>query len=281
MPTSIGAYATLAAVKARLSGTFGSSDDAVLQTLCDQVNQDIESTTGRILAPIPAFTTTLAAGVLAGATSVSLTSATGLARGDALMFGPVSGTHEHGIVAAISGTTITLQAALANAYSSGAAVERVQLFDGFSAQEGGRLMPISNGIVAATSVEVALYTGGPFSLIPGTDWYIRPTPLEREPGWPGTELWMTNIPSGGNTTPYFPPGFANVRVAGSFGWPAILDDVTDIALTAAIRAWNARQGGQADIIGSDEFGKPIVSKILSARDRERLRRYTDKTVAVL
>ena len=280
MPTTIGTYATLAALKPRL-GLTGTSDDSVLQMLCDQVNGWIESKTGRILAPIPAFATTLAADASAGATSVSLTSATGLARGDALMFGPVSGTHEHGIVAAISGTTVTLQAALANAYSSGAAVERVQLFDGFSAQEGGRLMPISNGIVAATSVEVALYTGGPFSLIPGTDWYIRPTPLEREPGWPGTELWMTNIPSGGNTTPYFPPGFANVRVAGSFGWPAIPEEIASIAQIVTVSAWRNRSAGGGDSVTVGLDGERTFERFLGYEDKRTLARFTDKPVAVI
>ena len=55
MTTAIGSYATLAAVKARLSGTFDSTDDALIGTLCDQANQFIESPqgTGRVLAPRP------------------------------------------------------------------------------------------------------------------------------------------------------------------------------------------------------------------------------------
>jgi len=55
MTTAIGSYATLAAVKSRLSGTFDSTDDTLLGTLCDQVNAFIESPagTGRVLAPRP------------------------------------------------------------------------------------------------------------------------------------------------------------------------------------------------------------------------------------
>ena len=53
MATAIGTYATTALVKARLSGTFDSADDALIATLCDQVNQYIESPqgTGRVVAP--------------------------------------------------------------------------------------------------------------------------------------------------------------------------------------------------------------------------------------
>jgi hypothetical protein len=55
MGTAIGSYATLAGVKARLSGTFDSTDDILLGTLCDQINQFIESPAGcgRVLAPRP------------------------------------------------------------------------------------------------------------------------------------------------------------------------------------------------------------------------------------
>lgn len=280
MATAIGTYATLAAAKSRL-GLTGTADDAVLQTLCDQVNAWIESFTGRILAPIPAVSTTLAAAASSGATSVTLTSAAGLARGDAIMFGPVSGTHEHGVVSDIAGSLVTLQAALANNYALGASVVRVQLFDGFGALEGGRLLPITNGIVTATSVEVALYTGGPFSLIPATDWYIRPTPLEREPGWPGTELWMTNIPSAGNTTPYFPPGFANVRVAGSFGWPAILDEITSVALSAVVSAYRLRSAGGGDSLTIGVDGSRTFERVLGYEEKRTLMRYVDKRLDVI
>ena len=68
MTTAIGSYATLAAVKARLSGTFDSTDDTLLGTLCDQANQFIESPqgTGRVLAPRP-----IGSGVVVGATRSS------------------------------------------------------------------------------------------------------------------------------------------------------------------------------------------------------------------
>ena len=37
-----------------------------------------------------------------------------------------------------------------------------------------------------------------------------------------------------------------------------------------VRAWHARQSGQTDIVGNDETGAPIVSRYLSARDRDTL-----------
>lgn len=53
MATAIGIYAAMTAVKARLGpdATFTNSDDAVLSTLIDGVNQWVESYTKRVLAP--------------------------------------------------------------------------------------------------------------------------------------------------------------------------------------------------------------------------------------
>ena len=53
MATAIGTYAALAAVKARL-GKTDATDDALLTSLCDQVNAWIESYTGRPLTPYTA-----------------------------------------------------------------------------------------------------------------------------------------------------------------------------------------------------------------------------------
>jgi hypothetical protein len=56
------------------------------------------------------------------------------------------------------------------------------------------------------------------------------------------------------------------------GWAAIPDDITDVALTAATRAWHAVQAGQQDIVGTDDMGRPLVSRFFSARDLETLAR---------
>lgn len=52
MATAIGTYATLAAVEARIGGTFTNAEETLISGICDQVNMHIERATGRILAPI-------------------------------------------------------------------------------------------------------------------------------------------------------------------------------------------------------------------------------------
>lgn len=56
MTTAIGAYATRALVTPRLSGTFDSAENTLLDGICDQINQEIETVTGRVLAPIGSAT---------------------------------------------------------------------------------------------------------------------------------------------------------------------------------------------------------------------------------
>lgn len=288
MATATGTYATLNDLKTRLNLT-DNTDNTLLQSLCDQTNSLIEGTTGRILAPIPAFSTTLSGALSAGASTITLATATGLAVGDAILIGSVTGTREHVIVSVISGTTITPETAPLNSYASGTAVARCYIFDGpVDDIDGyGRLkliLPVSMGITFCSSLEVAPTWNAAstsWNLVPATDRLLRPTPLDREPGWPATEIHMSPIPSVGNAYPYFAGYDAVARVVGGFGWPAVPDEIVDIALTTASRAWTGRQAGQNDVVGTDTFGRPVISRYLSARDRDTLNRYRAKDVGII
>jgi hypothetical protein len=55
MATAIGTYATTALLK-ELIGTTDSDDDTLIGKLCDRINQYIEDTTGRVIAPISSTT---------------------------------------------------------------------------------------------------------------------------------------------------------------------------------------------------------------------------------
>ena len=206
MATAVGTYATLADTKLRLGlGTATTTDDTLLQDLCDQVNGWIEATTGRVVAPY-------------------------------------AGTYT---------------------------------FDGYEALDDVTF-PVRMGIVALSSLEIAQQTGGTFSTIPATDYFLNPPSASREPGWPAFRLLLSDVPSGSNPYPYFPAGYQNVRMAGTFGWSAIPDELIDVALTTTVRAWHARQAGQADIVGTDEYGRPLVSRYVSGRDKATVTRFKFK-----
>jgi hypothetical protein len=280
MATSIGAYATLAGVKARLDPSMGASQDANITASVNQVNDWVESRTGRVLAPVPAFSTTLNGSVALGATTATLTTVAGLAVGDDIMFGLVTATpHEHATVMAINGNVVTLMTALASGYANATAVKRVLVLDGFDALEGGRLMPYDRGIVSIASCEIALYTGGPFATVPLSDIKLRPAPPD--PGWSFTEIWMSNVPVASNTTPYFAPGYDNVRLDCITGWPAIPDGITEVALNLAIAMWRGRASGGGDNFTIGVDGERSFERMLSYLDRQTIERYRVKSVEII
>lgn len=128
---------------------------------------------------------------------------------------------------------------------------------------------IIGGIRAITTLELAYYTGGSYGTVPASNYFLRQTV---GPTGPFERLEFTNYPTGLYSN--FPVGYNTVKLTGTAGWAAIPDDITDVALTAATRAWFARESGQVDIVGSSETGAPVVSRFFSARDLETLRAYT-------
>lgn len=284
MATAIGSYATLAGVKARLANNgvpFPATDDTVLTNLCNQVNGAIEAKTGRVFAPYPTIATTVSSGGGAGSTAVTLASATGVAIGDSLMFGPVTGTHEHGIVTSIVGSIVGLQWALTNTYANGTAVSRCVLFDGDERLERDRMIPVAFGLVSATSLEVAFYTGGTFNLIPATDWFLRPLPIERENGWPATELWMTDIPSSNNPCPTFTRGLGNIRLGGTPGWPETPDEIVALAEKKVVAAYRARGSGGAGSVTIGTDGQRTIEMELTTAEWRLLESYSAKEAVIV
>lgn len=142
------------------------------------------------------------------------------------------------------------------------------LFDG----DGSRVLRYDKGIRAVSLLEVAQMTNGAYQTVPSTDYRVRPATQNRAPGWPGGRIEMVDIPAG--SMGYFPFGYDTVRVTMTTGWDAIPDDVTDVALTAATRAWTSVQAGQSDIVGSDDMGHPLISRFFSSRDMGTLRAYS-------
>lgn len=206
--TAIGSYATLAGLKLRLFNDAATvtADDTELTSLCDQINQFIESPQGcgRVIAPI------------------------------------------------------------------GSAV---YTFDG----DGSRVVRYPKGIRAVSLLECQLYTSAGYSTVPSSQYFLRPGPTDRPTGWPYTRIEFTNYPIG--TFSYFPVGFDTVRVTMTTGFDAIPDDITDLALTVATRAWHAVQAGQSDIIGTDEMGRPLVSRLLSRPQLDTIDAYSTRLPA--
>lgn len=126
------------------------------------------------------------------------------------------------------------------------------------------------GIRAVSAISVADITGGTKTALASTDYFLRPASYDRVPGFPATTLVLSDVGSRRR----FPVGFDTISMTATTGWDAIPDEVTELGLTAATRAWHAIESGQSDIVGTDEMGRPLVSRFFSARDLETLRLYS-------
>ncbi len=127
------------------------------------------------------------------------------------------------------------------------------------------------GIRAATLVEVAPYSGGAYVTLAATDYFLR-----GQAGMTGPYRWLVFSDHPAGSYRAWPEGYATVRVTGTAGWPAIPDDLTNLALVLAQRAWNARQSGYQNVDGVDENGKPIIARFLQLPDFQTLKSYTLK-----
>lgn len=135
---------------------------------------------------------------------------------------------------------------------------------------------VPQGLQSVSTLTVADYTGATAGTVASADVLLRP--LVRRPGWPYTEIWLSDVPTGSISR--FSPGFAVVVAVGTVGWAEVPEDLEDVAVRMAVRAWNARAAGENDAIGVDDMGQPIVSRGLSKRDRDTLYRYTIPPTAV-
>lgn len=151
-------------------------------------------------------------------------------------------------------------------------------YDGYDAIDN-RILFIARGLQSVSSLETATYSGGPYSTVPATDYFLRPSLQERDPGWPATQIIMTNVPSANNFSPLFYDGYQTTRITGVWGFANTPDEITEIGEVMAVRAWTSRQAGQTDQIGISEGGQPVISRTLSIRDRDTLWRYRVKRVA--
>ena len=151
-------------------------------------------------------------------------------------------------------------------------------FDGVDAYDGWKALRIPQGIRTVSSLKVASVTGGTLVTAGTADYGIFPRSQDRRTGWPGEEIRFYDIVSG--DVSYFWPGYANITVAGDGGWAAIPPVVSQIALDLGVRLWGGRQSGQADVLGNDEFGNSVISKILPLEYKAILRDYKVDRLAV-
>ena len=145
-------------------------------------------------------------------------------------------------------------------------------FDGYEdVSDDQRSLWVRQGIRTITSITVAPSTGATPVSGTATDFVILPRSQNRRPGWPGFEVRIKDTVTGPVST--FGRGYGDIVLVGDLGWEAIPDSLKELAETLVVRMWHGRATGQADIVGSEANGEPIVTRYLSTRDRMLLKSF--------
>lgn len=127
------------------------------------------------------------------------------------------------------------------------------------------------GIRAVSLLEIAETTGGTYTTETSTNYLLRPLVQDRQPGWPATWLVLSDLSTQHR---WFPAGYATVKMTATTGFDAIPDDVTNLALIVAQRAWNARQAGFQMVNGVDEQGRPMIARFFALPEYQTLKAYS-------
>jgi hypothetical protein len=110
-------------------------------------------------------------------------------------------------------------------------------------------------------------TGGTFTTVSSTSWFLRPVIAERDFGWPATSVVLSDL-----SGTYFYPGYNTVRATMALGWATVPSDVETIGQNMVVANHMAKaSGGPAALIGPT--GAMTVLRNLSPEDRGKLDRY--------
>lgn len=145
--------------------------------------------------------------------------------------------------------------------------------DGNRGVRSNRRLYFPFGIQTLSTIQVRSVTGGSLTSMPTTDVILGPRAWEprTDPDQPFTWIEVKDVITG--SFPYFPDGYENVRLTGTFGWvnpPTAIGEVGD---TLVIKMFQARQSSQRDVIGSDDYGNPMVSRFMSMADENKVRQF--------
>lgn len=145
--------------------------------------------------------------------------------------------------------------------------------------DGSTTLYFPKGIRAITALSVGDYSGDTLDLLDASDYVLRPLEHDRLPGWPAFYVRLSDRRVGIHST--FHAGFGTVSMTCTAGWAAIPDDLSMVAQVTAVRAWHARQSGQADVVGTDDTGAPLVSQFVAREHWGIIRGYRAKAPAVI
>ena len=183
--------------------------------------------------------------------------------------GTTSATDDDMLVSIIGGVNDAFTAYIG--YYPGPSTDTARTLHGKDAVWNGHRMWIVGGVRSITTLAIAGSTGGATSNATSTDYILGPHASYLRPGEPYHYIEFVDVTTG--SWGYFPHGYSNVVITGYFGWSSVPAELVQRATLESVRHWKARATGDADVVGSDEFGNQIISYRFPAELRRVLDRY--------
>lgn len=148
----------------------------------------------------------------------------------------------------------------------------------FDVDRKSRSLYVPDGITSVATVSYAQTSqpasGGTYTAVTAANVLLRPLAGDRRQGFPADTIVISDVDT---TAAAFYPGYNTVKVNMIRGWPAVPATIEGLAIAVITRRWQARRGGQADSVGSSDFGGPLL-RFMSAEERMTLDRYADPSV---
>ena len=160
-------------------------------------------------------------------------------------------------------------------YYPGPSSDTTRSYDGKDAKSAAvagdaRRLWIPGGVRTVTSLTLGA-TAAAGTAATSTAYGLFPRTYLLRPGEPYHWLEFYDVTTGNWSS--FPFGYANCVIVGLFGWGRVPPDLVRLATAWAIRSWKARNSGDADVLGTTEFGEQIVSDRFPAQWRATIDSY--------
>lgn len=166
-------------------------------------------------------------------------------------------------------------------YFVGPADDTTRVYSGRAARIhcDGRRLYIPGGIRTLTGVRIATSSDGDLASVSAlSDFHLGPEEWDGgSPDEPYQYVEITDNPDGDFGR--FPDALRNVELTGTFGWDEVPADLAELATRQLVRAFLARSSGQTDVVGSDQAGNAIISRLWSQPDLLMVQNYRNKARA--
>lgn len=113
----------------------------------------------------------------------------------------------------------------------------------------GSIIQVRRGIRVVTTLSIASSdqpdTGGVYTAVLAADILLRPSSIDRKPGWPATSILIRG------STGRLSSALNGAVIVGDFGWAATPPVIQGVTMDAVAVAYTNRKSGTSGAIGAD------------------------------